>query len=149
MITKPYFDSNVFIELMEGAEFLSFPLRSLMVRLRRRGIPVVSSELVLAEVLVPARARGGPSLHRSYLDLLVFSGAVELHPISRTLLYSVANYRAITGAKVPDAIHVVTAVQCGCPVILTRDDRMKLPDGLTRIRSDDPDIATILDAYLQ
>lgn len=149
MIARPYFDSNAFIELMEGADAISSPLRSLMVGLRQRGVSIVCSELVLAEVLVRARARGGPHLHRGYLDLLVFSGAVELQPISRTLLYSVASYRAITGAKVPDAIHVVTAVQCGCPVILTRDDRMKLPDGLTQVRSNDPNIETIVDAHLQ
>lgn len=149
MTGKPYFDSNAFIELMEGAEAISSPLRSLLLRLRQRGIAVISSELVLAEVLVRARARGGPQLHRRYLDLLIFSGAVDLQPISRTLLYSVASYRAITGAKVPDAIHVVTAVQSGCPVILTRDDRMKLPVGLTQVRSDDPNFETIVDAHLQ
>jgi hypothetical protein len=120
-----------------------------LLRLREQGVRVVASELVLAEVLVKARINGGPPLHRKYLDLIVLSGMIELLPVSRGLLYSVAQYRELTGAKVPDAIHVVTAVRCACPIILTRDDRMKIPAGLIRIRSNDPHLADVVETHLR
>lgn len=146
MRKRPYFDSNAFIELLEGSDELSVPLQALLLRLRTENITIVASELVLAEVLVKARMRGGPQLHKKYIDLLVFSGAVELQAITRNLLYSVARYREATGARIPDAIHVVTAIQCGCPVILTRDERMKVPDEIRKMSSDKADLDAILDA---
>jgi len=148
-MARPYFDSNVFIDLMEGEDELALPLQAVLLRLRDRGVRVVASELVLAEVLVKARLNGGAPLYRKYLDLLVFSGTIDLQPVSRDLLYSVADYRELTGAKVPDAIHVVTAVRCACPIILTRDDRMKLPADLIQIRSSDPHLPDLVDSHLK
>ncbi|PSC06217.1 hypothetical protein SLNSH_05330 [Alsobacter soli] len=138
MLVGPYLDANVFIDLLEGDDVLSGPLQRLFVVLRDRGVPAITSELTLAEVLVKARRNGGAPLHRRYLDLIVFSGRVELLPVSRRLMSSVAEYRELTGAKIPDSVHVVTAIERGCRVFVTRDSRVRLPNSLRMVSSDAP-----------
>ncbi|NJO66954.1 MAG: type II toxin-antitoxin system VapC family toxin [Leptolyngbyaceae cyanobacterium RM1_405_57] len=46
-------------------------------------------------------------------------------PILRELLIDAAQVRADTGLKLPDAIHVATAVRSQCTTFLTNDDRLK------------------------
>jgi hypothetical protein len=46
--------------------------------------------------------------------------------------------------KLPDAIHVVTAVGSGCQVFLSADDRIQVPAGLTMVEPDLSGISTLL-----
>jgi predicted nucleic acid-binding protein len=140
MMIGPYLDANVFIDLMEGEESVSRPLQHLFLQLRDKKTSAVTSELTLAEVLVKARKNGGALLHRRYVELLVFSGRVDLRPVSRSLMYSVAEYRGLTGAKIPDSVHVVTAIERGCKIFVTRDNRIRFPAGLVRLQSDEPQL---------
>jgi predicted nucleic acid-binding protein len=134
-----YLDANVFIYAVEGDASLSDPLREFFGRLRQKKGIAVTSELTLAEVLPKAR-----SIDRSsYFDLIVHGGIVDLVPVSRDVLLETAEYRRSAGMpKLPDAIHVVTALQAGCRRILSRDMRLKLPEGYAILP---PDAATLSD----
>jgi predicted nucleic acid-binding protein len=124
--TRLYLDANVFIYAIEGSTDISNPLRELFDLFRsRRGIGV-TSELTLAEVL----PRAGGVQRRSYLDLILWSRIFDLHPISRDILIETAEYRRTARMpKLPDAIHVVTAIRAGCRTILSADSRLRLPEG--------------------
>jgi len=124
--TRLYLDANVFIYAIEGSAEVSNPLRELFGLLRARPGAGVTSELTLAEVL----PRANDLRRRNYLDLIVWSRIFDLHPISRDILIETAEYRKVTRMpKLPDAIHVVTAIRAGCRTILSADSRLKLPEG--------------------
>jgi predicted nucleic acid-binding protein len=121
-----YLDANVFIYAIEGNAEIADLLRELFDLLRaNRGIGV-KSELTLAEVL----AKAPDMRRRNYLNLIVWSRIFDLHPVSRDILIETAEYREKAGMpKLPDAIHVVTAIRAGCRRILSADSRLKLPVG--------------------
>lgn len=125
-----YLDANVFIYGAEARAELAEPIQNLFrVFNARRGI-AVTSELTLAEVL----PRAADFQKRYYLNLIAWSGIIELHPISRNILIETASYRRAAGMpKLADAIHVVTAVTTDCASVLSADFRMKVPDGMSLI----------------
>jgi predicted nucleic acid-binding protein len=125
-VPRLYLDANVFIYAIEGNADIADPLRQLFDLFRaRRGIGV-TSELTLAEVLPKA----SDVQRRSYLNMIVWSRIFELRPVSRDILIETAEYREYAGMpKLPDAIHVVTAIRAGCRTILSADLRLKLPEG--------------------
>ena len=121
-----YLDANVFIYAIEGASDIADLVQQLFGLLRRnRGIGV-TSELTLAEILPKAS-----TIQRNmYLDLIIWSRIFDLHPVSRDVLIETADYRMAAGMpRLPDAIHVVTAIRTGCRTILSSDSRLKLPEG--------------------
>jgi predicted nucleic acid-binding protein len=128
-VPRLYLDANVFIYAIEGNAAIADPLRQLFDLFRaNRGIGV-TSELTLAEVL----PRASNVRRRSYLNMIVWSRIFDLHPVSRDILIETAKYREAAGMhsmpKLPDAIHVVTAIRAGCRTVLSADSRLKLPDG--------------------
>ena len=58
------------------------------------------------------------------------SAWLAMVPVSRTILIDAARLRANSGLRLPDAIHVATAVAAGCPIFLSNDRRLKVPDVL-------------------
>jgi predicted nucleic acid-binding protein len=143
--SKLYFDANVFIYAVEGSEDIAGRLRTLFELLDRAVNLAVTSELTLAEVLPKAN----PIRRQNYLELILHSGLFDLHPVTRDILMETANYRRIASAskpdlsnphasmpKLPDAIHVVTAVRAGCRRMLSFDWALKLPEGMHRVTRD-------------
>jgi predicted nucleic acid-binding protein len=125
-VPRLYLDANVFIYAIEGNADIADPLRQLFDLFRaRRGIGV-TSELTLAEVLPKASY----AQRRNYLNMIVWSRIFDLHAVSRDILIETAKYRETAGMpKLPDSIHVVTAIRAGCRTIISADLRLKLPDG--------------------
>ncbi len=41
-----------------------------------------------------------------------------------------ARYRSVLGIKLPDAIHVATALAAHCDVLLSNDQKLRVPDGI-------------------
>jgi predicted nucleic acid-binding protein len=138
--SKLYFDANVFIYAVEGSDDIAGHLRALFELLSSNLNLAVTSELTLAEVLPKA----DPIRRRNYLELILYSGLFNLYPVMRDILMETANYRRIAGEskpdasmpKLPDAIHVVTAVRAGCGRILSFDRALKFPEGMHRLTWD-------------
>jgi predicted nucleic acid-binding protein len=49
------------------------------------------------------------------------STGLEVVPVTREILIEAAGIRAQTGVKLPDAIHLSTAIVSGCASFLTND----------------------------
>ena len=143
--SKLYFDANVFIYAVEGSDDIAGRLRTLFELLSSNLNLAVTSELTLAEVLPKA----DPIRRRNYLELILYSGLFDLYPVTRDVLMETADYRRIAGVsrpdaskpyasmpKLPDAIHVVTAVRAGCGSMLSFDRALKLPEGMRRLTRD-------------
>ena len=129
-VPRLYLDANVFIYAIEGNADVADPLLQLFDRFRAgRGIGV-TGELTLAEVLPKASS----VQRRNYLNMIVWSRIFDLRPVSRDILIETAQYREYAGMpKLPDAIHVVTAIHAECRTVLSADSRLKLPVGYSVI----------------
>lgn len=139
--SRLYLDANIFIYALEGEPTIFDPLRELFSLLKEKKGRAVTSELTLAEVLPKASDID----RRSYLNLILWSGIFDLHPVSRDVLIETADYRKAAGMpKLPDAIHAVTAIRAGCRTVLSRDHRLRLPDGYTIVPPEPANIATLI-----
>ena len=129
-VPRVYLDANVFIYAIEGSADVADPLRQLFGLLQAGRAIGVTSELTLAEVLPKASS----VQRRNYLNMIVWSRIFDLRPVSRDLLIETAEYREHAGMpKLPDAIHVVTAIRTQCRTVLSADLRLKLPVGYSVI----------------
>ena len=145
-----YLETNFFIKAVEGtAEAAAAPKRLIEALRARPGI-AMTSEITLAETLAPPRRADALPLHikrRAYLDLLVWSGLISLVPVSRDILIQTADLRAVARLKLPDAIHIVSAIQGKCSHVVSDDsDFDKLPQGMKRVKSDEQGLGDLLRA---
>jgi len=144
-----YLDANVFIDFIEGDETISTPIGPLVRRLRQKPGQAITSELTLAEVLAPSKGRKRPPhIRRLYLNLLVWGRFIELHPISRGVLYETANLRATkttSKMKLLDAIHLANAVLAGCRIFITRDRDIRVPQGMLLIEPSAGSVAKVIE----
>lgn len=145
-----YIDSNIFISFLEGMPEKSETLRPLFEKLRERRGVAVTSELTLAEVLIGPAKNRNPLLRRAYLDLIVFGDYFELWPISRDVLYESVRLRVVHKGthdkllRLPDAIHLVSAIQTRCRFFVSDDMGINPPQGINRISAGSAGIESIL-----
>jgi predicted nucleic acid-binding protein len=140
---KIYLDSNAFIYAIESTDDMAAVLHSLFGALRRQASVACTSEFTLAEILPKANA----AQRRSYFTLILHSGLFNLMPVTRDILIETAEYRKFlmrptfdtkrSMPKLPDAIHVVTAVKAECNTFISFDRGLKLPSGLDRVGRED------------
>jgi hypothetical protein len=144
-----YVDANPIAYSLEGPEERAVLLKKLFGLLKLRPGAAVTSELTLAEVLPKKRIPD-----RYFFDLLIWSNIFDLRPITRDILVETARYRSIAATprsdggvsmpKLPDAIHVVTAVTSGCRSFLSSDSRIRLPETIRLIHADAGGIESLI-----
>jgi len=145
-----YLDTMAFIFAIEGEPLYSGPSKLLLDRLRTRPGSGVTSELTLAEVLAGSDLPRSPPIKRAYLDLIVWSKFLDLVPIGREILYESASlrfaHRQTHGRKLklPDAIHLVTAIRRKCRYFVSADKGIKPPIDMKRIAPDADGVDEIL-----
>jgi predicted nucleic acid-binding protein len=125
-----YFDANALIRAAESDDEVAGVLRAL---LASEASAVVTSELTFAEVLVgPMKRRRADSGDLSavkfiagYEALFGDATAVAAVPVTVDILRAAATLRAErTALKLPDAIHLATAIRSGCAALVSDDDRL-------------------------
>jgi predicted nucleic acid-binding protein len=145
-----YLDANPFIYLVESDQDISSALLPMFEAVRRRPGSAVNSEVTLAEVLAPASRIGSMPLavkRRAYLSLLVWDPSITLKPVTRDILYETAELRSLARLKLPDAIHLVTAIRCNCRFFVSSDGDFKaMPTGMTVIRPGKDSLLPIMEA---
>ena len=118
--SKVYVDTAVLIYTLEGNTDYFALLKPLWTKFQAREIDLISSELILMEVLVLPLRNNDISLVSDYEQLLLNS-AMQLIPINQSILRQAANLRATTYLKTPDAIHAATAISVNCDLFITND----------------------------
>jgi predicted nucleic acid-binding protein len=159
-IDKIYLDTNVFITAFEGRDKFGELLLQLLLRRREdSGSLFVTSELTLSELLVLPYRRIDHDLINKYETILVRSHWLDIVPVEMRILRHAAALRAqYPSLKLPDAIHLSTAIGSGCSHILTADEGIRgdyrLPSAhlvkavesgtLTILRPDEPTLTSLL-----
>jgi predicted nucleic acid-binding protein len=142
-------DTNVFIRAFEGTPDEAKDFQELFKALRQNRSFSVTSELTLAELLAPADCKEAVPLHikrRFYLNLIVWNGFIDLRPVTRSILCETADLRRVAKHKLPDAIHIVTAIRAGCTLFMSSDgDAKRLPRSMTRLQADKQGIQRVFD----
>jgi len=88
-------------------------------------VSVVTSELTLAEVLVGPLKTQNIAIQQTYCSFLTSTATFVVPPVNREILEESAQLRANTKLKLPDAIHMATALRHQCDSFLTNDDVFK------------------------
>lgn len=116
-----YLDANIFIYAMEEIAPWAQSTCRLLEAIDAGRCTAVTSELTIAECLVKPFELGRSDVVETYLDLLRSRGALTIAPISREILVAAAEARAAHGLKLPDAVHVATALNTQCAFMITND----------------------------
>lgn len=159
-VSRIYLDTNIFILAFEGRDETSDRLSELLAagdgHAEQR---FVTSELTLSELLVTPYRENDDSLIDTYEGLILTNSWLEVLPIvSPTLRYAAVLRSQYGGLKLPDAIHVSTAIGANCSYILTADrgikdeyllthrryGRISTARPLTALRPDEPTLASLL-----
>jgi predicted nucleic acid-binding protein len=127
---RVYFDTMVFIYLVEGFAELEKQLLEIRDSLLRGEAEVFTSELTRCETLVVPFRNNAAKLIANYREFIESSGAFTVQPASRETWLRAGLYRAQFGLKAPDAIHMATAVETDCEVFVTNDAAIKAPRGM-------------------
>jgi predicted nucleic acid-binding protein len=121
-----YLDTNAFIEMYENRSSYSNRIWNIFSQTVPPKI-VLSSELTLAEILVKPIEQAHMSGHwnhvYNYREHISNKGAFQtIIPVSRAILDMAANVRALNkNIKLPDAIHLSTAIIEKCDFFVSND----------------------------
>jgi predicted nucleic acid-binding protein len=132
-------DTSIFLYFIEEHPLYLPLVEPLFEAIDAGELKAVTSSLTLLEVLVIPFRFSNAALVERYETLLTKSQGLRLVDLDRDFLRAVAQVRASTRAKTPDAMQLAAAMAAGCPVFLTNDDRIPDLPGLRVL---------LLDAYL-
>lgn len=126
---RVYLDSNIIISLVAGDSGIE--VSRMLVDMvgavdPSQRQPFATSELTLSESMVRAIRTGTAHDAQTFDNMVNTSGWLEVGAIDRTVLLWAAVARAkYVNLKLPDAIHVASAIRLGCDCILTADSGIR------------------------
>jgi len=155
-----YLDTNVFVIAFEAKGEVSELLSQIFNKIdERRDARLITSELTLSELLGRPIRENDEFTVAQYEGLISPGTWLEVFPMARRALTAAATLRAQSlGVKLPDAIHIATAIRANCSRVLTGDLGSKgaysltsrvmptdpSPEPLTVIRPDEPTLTSLL-----
>lgn len=120
-----YLDSNVFIYATETNLPNTRGLARLFDSFLKGAYTAVTSELTLAEVLVKPLRDNNQRLITIYKEIISESGYIKVLPVGRPILERSALMRSVnTRLRLPDAVHLASALLTKSAYVLTNDFRM-------------------------
>lgn len=116
-----YLDTAIVIYVIEGNIAFKSRARARLAAAQMAGDHIASSHLTRAECLVLPLRKGDGLLEADYRAFLGQTLVLN-HPAAVFDLMS--NVRAATNLKIPDALHIATAMHGKCDLFLTNDNRL-------------------------
>ena len=121
-MSRIFWDTNLFVYLMEDYRELSERVITLRKRMLRRGDQLYTSTLTLGEVLVKPVEAGNRPLREKYEEALRM-GTV-LIPFNEEAARIYAEIRQDRTIRPPDAIQLACAAQARVDLFITNDERL-------------------------
>ncbi|MBV8842672.1 MAG: PIN domain-containing protein [Bryobacterales bacterium] len=135
-MSRIFFDTNLFIYLLEDFGDRAARVRHLLERMSARRDELLTSTLTLAEVLVKPLGIGDIALTERYEKLLSGPG-ISVIPFERACARIYAQLRKDKSLKAPDVVQLACAASARCDLFITNDDRLttKIVPGIQFIAS--------------
>jgi|SRR5579884_2592047 len=135
-MSKVFFDTNLFIYLLEDDGERGERVGKIVQRLAERHDELLTSTLTLGEVLVKPYSTGDEAWAERYEKLLNTPG-VSILSFDRGASRLYARIRQDRTIKPPDAIQLSCAANVKCDLFITNDDRLsqKIIPGIQFIAS--------------
>lgn len=127
---RVYLDANIFIYVLNGAPGLAEPSVALLDACCRGEVQGVTGDLTLAELLVHPLRLNDAAATAAVREMLQESGAVTLVGHDRACFERAAALRARHGLKMPDALHLATALGSGAACFVSNDHQLPQVEGL-------------------
>jgi uncharacterized protein len=122
-VSRIFWDTNLFIYLLEDNQGLSKAVTDLRKKMLQRGDQLLTSALTLSEVLVKPVEAGNDDLHRKYEEAITMTASVIPLDLKAARLY--ASIRRDRSLRAPDAIQLACAAAAGVDLFITNDRRLQ------------------------
>ncbi len=122
-MSRIFWDTNLFIYLLEGYGELSKRTTELRTRMLARGDQLFTSTLTLGELLVKPAEQGQTELCRKYEAAIVATSTLLPLDISAARVYALL--RSDRSLRAPDAIQLACAASTGVDLFITNDARLQ------------------------
>lgn len=122
-MSRIFWDSNLFIYLLEDYPEYSQAVADLRQKMLERGDRLLTSALTLGEILVKPSALGDLALCQLYEDIL--GKTALLLPFDLGAARRYATIRHNRSVKAPDAIQLACAGEAGVDLFVTNDHRLQ------------------------
>jgi predicted nucleic acid-binding protein len=134
---KVYFDTNTLIYLIEKTPVYIDKVTRIISELDELECRAFTSELTLAECLVKPFAEDDVRSQEIYISSIKTSAFLTVKPVSKKILIEASRLRSIYKNKLPDSIHLATALENGCDIFVSNDKKIKAGDGINALIIDD------------
>jgi predicted nucleic acid-binding protein len=121
-VSRVFWDTNLFIYLLEGSGPQSARVTEIRERMLERDDELCTSTLTLGEVLVKPAEQGDQDLRQRYEDVL--AQTARLIAFDREVARRYADIRRNRTIRPPDAIQLACAAQVEVDLFITSDDRL-------------------------
>ena len=134
-MSRIFWDTNLFVYLIEDFGALSERIVALRTRMLERGDELLTSALTLGEVLVKPMEAGREDLQHTYEEAL--RTAAVIVPFDDGAAVAYARIRQDRSIRPPDAIQLACASHAGVDLFLTNDERLsqKMVSGIHFVSS--------------
>lgn len=121
-VSRIFWDTNLFVYLLEGSGPLTGRTVDLRRRMVERGDALFTSALTLGELLVKPVERGDDDLRHKIEEAL--QAAAGVIPFDSGAARHYAAIRRDRAIRPPDAIQLACAAHAGVDLFVTNDDRL-------------------------
>jgi uncharacterized protein len=121
-MSRIFWDTNLFIYLLEGRGSFFEQVKNLRRAMLSRGDQLLTSALTLGEVLVKPIEQGNEELARKYIEAISTASLTIAFDTSAAKIYAVL--RSDRSLRAPDAIQLACAATAGVDLFITNDARL-------------------------
>ncbi len=134
-MSRIFWDTNLFVYLLEDKGQLTERVVSLRERMIERGDELLTSTLTLSEILVKPLETGHEDLAQRYEQAIMAAASVV--PFDQSAAHAFAAVRRDGTIRPPDAIQLACASVAGTDLFVTNDQRLsrKVVPGVHFIQS--------------
>lgn len=124
-MSRVYWDSMLFIYLIEGHPTFGSRVREIFEEMEQRGDTLCTSVFTLGEVLTGPRKIGAQIVVDRTRQFFLDSNQVDILPFTISTSDRYSLIRASTTAKSADAIHLACASESGVDLFITHDKKLQ------------------------
>ena len=127
---KIYFDTNIFIYIIEGSIQYQRTIDELTRSIIKKDFEAYTSYITLTEILPPLVKRANKDIISGTIEFIRGKGFFNLSSVHEEVCLQAGFLRGELGMKTPDALHVATAIHQGCTLFLTNDAGIRVPESM-------------------